>query len=56
MNTTTIRTTRDGRMYQVLAWTQQWTLRADGTWCRVAMVYSNGRTELWAVPDDDTRD
>jgi hypothetical protein len=49
---TTIRRTSTGRPYQVVSWTQQWTLREDGTWCRVATVYTNGRLELWAVPDD----
>jgi hypothetical protein len=48
---TTIRTSSTGRLYQLMAWTQQWTLR-DGRWYRVAQVYTDGRVELWAIPDD----
>jgi hypothetical protein len=51
MDDTTIRRTSTGRLYQVVSWTQQWTLR-DGRWYRVAQVYTDGRLELWAVPDD----
>ena len=52
MDATQIRHTSTGRPYQVVAWTQQWQLRADGTWCRVAQVYADGALQMWLVPDD----
>lgn len=48
---TTIRTSSTGRMYQVVAWTQQWQLR-DGQWYRVAQVFTDGTLQVWLVPDD----
>lgn len=51
MDDTAIRTSSTGRLYQVVRWDQRWQLR-DGRWLRQALVFTDGRLELWLVPDD----
>jgi hypothetical protein len=54
---TMIRTSSSGRLYQLVELGNRWELR-DGRWLRHAVVFTNGRLELWLVPDPeaDTRD